>query len=843
MNATEHRPTATRSARIVRACAHALLRHRVLPVALSLSLSAVAGYFALSLRVDNSAERWLPEDSSTRAGLHALKLAFGDQHLFQVVAQGDVFTSDYLEELRQLHNEISQLRLPPLHASAAQSAEPGDHFYDGFGAPKITGPNIERVSSLINEREPRSEQGALSFRRLLDPWPAADQLAALRERVLRSDSTVGNIVGSQGQYAIINATANIPEPDDEERVYRALQTLIDKHTKPGFKPTLAGISAFNAAQQIMTLQDILRLVIATSLSTFVLLLVLFRHPLGVVGPALVVGQSIVCTLGLMSACGVALTTVTSMLPAFLLVVGSGATIHMQTVYRDYRRAGVDNYAAIVQTLESTAIPVIMTEVTTALGLLSFLTATLGSIRELGLYGTLGLTISLCFSLTLVPIVLTFNKHSLFGAKPVSAAEDAGDGAHTASLVDRLVTWCSQVSRPQIGPNGARSFARRNRTLLAAGLLTLLTVVGTMQLKSAHNQLTWFPDDHPVRKTMELLESDVGGTSNFVLLINAQVEGGMSNLGLLQSLERFGAYVRAYRDPETHIALVSDTKSVVDLVQRASTTLYAQSELHAELPTTQRAASDVFTLLENSANDDLHRVVTMDRSQGVMLVRVRWGNAQIYGPLTDYLNAGAARYLGNYADVTVSGLSKGYFDVVAPILNDLMSSFATASFVVTVLIILILRDVKLGLVAMIPNMVPIGAMLGGMGVLGIPIDVSNMLIASVALGIVVDDTVHLLYQFRYRYAQTGRVEDAMEYALAHAGTGVAAMSLVLAVNFLLFGVAQMHNLQMVGVLLSATVAVAFLVELVLTPALLRWVYRDQALSEQTSATAVPAISAT
>ena len=134
--------------------------------------------------------------------------------------------------------------------------------------------------------------------------------------------------------------------------------------------------------------------------------------------------------------------------------------------------------------------------------------------------------------------------------------------------------------------------------------------------------------------------------------------------------------------------------------------------------------------------------------------------------------------------------------------------------------------------MVPNLLPIGAILGFMGATDIPIDLNNILLASIAIGIAVDDTIHFLHQFRAHVAQHEDVESAIQHSFNHAGRAMTTTSVVLVAGFSVFLAADMFNVQRFGILVALTLVVALLVDLIFTPALLRTFYRAKGAGSST-----------
>ena len=162
-------------------------------------------------------------------------------------------------------------------------------------------------------------------------------------------------------------------------------------------------------------------------------------------------------------------------------------------------------------------------------------------------------------------------------------------------------------------------------------------------------------------------------------------------------------------------------------------------------------------------------------------------------------------------------------VVTTLLDDLLRSFGVAFIVITFLMIGMLRDIKLGLLAMVPNLLPIALILGVMGLTGIPIDLNNLLIGSIALGIAVDDTIHMLHHFGTAFRRTGDRELAIHESMRHAGRAMFSTSVLLIVGFGVYQFSTIVAVKRFGILIVATIATALVVDLSLGPALLRTFY--------------------
>ncbi len=858
----------------------AVLRFRLLILALIVAATGFMGYSAATrLVLDNSVEAFTASDSRAHAVLEQLRDQFGRDDLFLVLVEGDVFSLPYLERLRALHDELAGLDLElktlgerrsdrerkraelrgdlaPAVATPAPTAAPGDEpataqvddqafeapsFEDDAFAPpdfddgdatagaadawgdEAGGSIVDEITSLVNVRRTRATADGIAVGKLLDPWPAAEALPALRDEVLGDATLVGQVVGKAGRHSVLAIRTQFMSEADSAKVYQAVVAIGAKHASDDFRVSVSGLPAMNASLNALMLSDLQRMMGIALGAMFLLLVILFRHPLGVVGPAAVVVVAAVWTFGSMALLGWSMTMLSNILPAFLICVGLGDSIHLQSVYRDARRRGVANHDAIVHAVATTGLPILFTTMTTMVGLLSFRFATTTAIGEMGTMGAWGVFVAFLWSVVLLPIALSFNARSLLGAREAGAPD----------LIDGFLELCVRLSGTRSlrgGEAGSPEVARRKRrlVLLVAFAIGGVAIMGASTLRVFHNPMNWIPIDDPARVAFDEVDTHLGGTSSVQLFIEAGGERGVKDLELLRGLEQLQAHVLAYRDPESGDAVIANATGLLDIVKETHQALHGGAASEYRLPDTQQGVSDAFFMFENASPSQLKRLASTDLKRAQVTFRVKWLEATAYGPLTAYVNEGVARFIpdGAKAQVQITGSAYTLFEVVSALIGDLIKSFGTAFLLISAMMILLLRDLKLGLVSMVPNLLPIATILGLMGFAGIPIDMGNLLIASIAIGIAVDDTIHFLHHYREHYRAHGVVDDAIRYSMNHSGRALVSTSAVLVVGFFVYLAANMYSLQRFGMLIGLTVIFALIFDLVFAPALLRTVFKDR-----------------
>jgi len=833
-----------------------VLRWRWPLLALTALVAAASAWLVIyQLRFDTSIEAFSATDSQAAATLEEYRDDFGQDLTFLVLAEGDVFSMPYLQRLAALHAELASLNLevPSLgerradrdqrrgrtlsHADGSKpthepggSDEPGGDAWgeggdDAWGeegddawGDEDGGTVVDEVTSLINARRTVSTPGGgVSVQKLLEPLPSAEALPALRAEVLADPVLVGQVVGPEGRHSLVVIRTQFMSDDDMSRVHDAVQTIVGRHRAEGFRLALSGMPALSAGLRRLMLGDLRVLLALALLCNLIVLGVLFRHPLGVVAPLLVVGTAALNTFGLMAAARMPVTLVSEILPAFLVCVGVGDSVHLISLVRDELAKGRPLEQAIVHGVGLTGRPVLFTSLTTMAGLLSFRLANMAGIQEMGLAGAFGVGMALLHTLVLLPIVLSFAGRTRFGVTHRAGPD----------RLDRFLSLCGRASAlggdDGRGPEPAAGRQRRRRSLLIWTGVGAAALVGLSLLNVAHNPLSWLPTDEPVRQAIEGVDEHVGGTANVQIVIDAPSERGIKDRALLLGMERLERHLKAFRHPR-YGAVVGNAVSVLDAARETQRALHGGLASEYRVPPTQQAVQDALFLFEGAGRAHLRRMATADLRRTQMSLRIRWLPATAYGPLKRHIATGLSTLLPPGTRARATGSVFTLHGTMSSLLSDLLRSFGVALLVITVFMILLLKDLKLGLVAMLPNLAPVAVTLGLMGFVGIPIDLNNLLIASVTLGIAVDDTIHFLHHFHAHHRVHGNVEAAVEHSMRHSGRAMVITSLILMLGFSVYAGARMINLQRFGLLVALTCGVALLADLLLAPTLLRTVYR-------------------
>ncbi|MDP6943172.1 MAG: MMPL family transporter [Myxococcota bacterium] len=477
------------------------------------------------LRIDNSVELFIPDGAESVRVLEDLRDAFGPNELFIVVASGDVFTPPFLERLRALHGAIADLDpdLATVGERMADRARRREHKtervddrsgdddfadFDDFDDDEESwgelggGTAVDEVISLVSARRTWMDGDTLHVGEWMDPGPDAESLDAWRDAVLAESLLVPQFVDPTGQHTTLAIRTRFMADEDSDRFHRAVLETLDAHRAPGFDLVLGGGPSIDATFNWMMFRDMAVLLGFAILIMLAILTWVFRHPVGVTTPIIVVTLAVTWTVGLMAALDMPIGLLSSMLPAFIFVVGVGDSVHVLSVYRTERQGDVDPEEAIVRAVARTGMPILFTTLTTTVGLLSFNFASVIAIRQLGLAGGAGVMMAMVSTLVVLPLTLFWARRTHFASR---RDEDAG---RRRDPIGRALSWCFALSATAHGTPYPR--LPMARVLIAGGLLTAGAAAALPHINVAHDPMEWFDEDISVKRAAMLLDAHHGG---------------------------------------------------------------------------------------------------------------------------------------------------------------------------------------------------------------------------------------------------------------------------------------------------------------------------------------------
>ena len=514
----------------------------------------------------------------------------------------------------------------------------------------------------------------------------------------------------------------------------------------------------------------------------------FRNLVGALVPLVTVGLALVWTLGLFAATGKSLNVITVVLPPLILVVGFAYAVHVVAEYQDLLRRGYrdpEGGGAVREALRHVALPVLLTGATTAAGFLSLAVSPLVAIREFGLYATAGVVATLLISLSFAPAVLQL--------LPPPRRRQGGAGAD----------WFERVA----GRVAEFDMRRRVPILLAGLAVALVAVGGVGRIRISTDVIQLFAPESDVRRHFEAINAHLEGSDALYVVLSADYRDAFKepvNLRIVEDLQRW-----LEAQPE-----IGGTTSLVDYLALINRGFHDDDPAYLAIPESRRLAAQ---LLLFGANDELESFVD-SRYQTVSIVAR--SKAIDSGDVTALVRRIESRLeeIPAHLEARVTGNSVLINKTSDEIALGQSASLALAFLMIYAILCLLFMSFRVGLLALIPNALPVLVYFGTLGITGVTLNTTTGLVACLVLGIAVDDTIHFLARFNTSAKRLADETKGIREALWMVGRPVTYTSLALCLGFLAMTTSELQNQREFGALAAFTLGFAWLVDVVFTPAL-------------------------
>jgi len=789
--------------------AHAICRHRMKTIIIALSVTVALVSQIPKIRLDTSTEGFLHDNDPALIAYNAFRDQFGrDEVIIIAIRPPDIFTHEFLKKINSLHEALEE-----------------------------NVPYIDDLTSIINARNTRGEVDELIVEDLLEHWPQNEaEMALIKERVLTNpiyenlliskDASTTTIIIKTHSYSMRAHDRDVlegfeenesqdsisgPQASDKKtyltdkensEVVSAIRNTVAKYESVDFRTHIAGSPVVTHFLKRALMKD-MRIFMGLAIGTVaILLFIMFRRISGIFLPLITVILSLLSTLGIMAVTGTAIKLPTQILPSFLLAVGVGTSVHILAIFFHHYRQHGNKEGSIAYALGHSGLAVVMTNVTTASGLLCFSTSEVAPLADLGVFAGIGVLLAFVYTLVLLPALLSL--------LPLRMKRSKTGGGKT-SIMDRFLTGVGNFS------TGHPYFI-----LAACMVLMVLSVLAASKIRFSHDILRWFPQDNEIRIATEQLDQKLRGTLNLEVIVDTGRENGLYEPDLLNRIEKSADFVKAL---EFENVFVGKAWSLTTILKEINQALNENRAEFYSIPQNRELVAQELLLFENSGSDDLEDFVDSQFSVARFTIKSPFEDAYKYGEMIDTIKDYFEKEFPE-AKITMTGMMALLSQTVRNAIQSMAKSYLSALVVITILMILLIGRIRIGLLSMVPNLAPILLMLGIIGATPITMDLFTMMVASIAIGLAVDDTIHFMHNFRRYYERCGDPKKAVHQTLQTTGRAMLVTTVVLSTGFFIFVFASMKNLFNFGLLTAFTILAALAADYFVAPALMVVVHRKR-----------------
>lgn len=611
------------------------------------------------------------------------------------------------------------------------------------------------VTSLANVTDTVGDGDAFiaeKFLKIIPEDPAA--LADLRRRAVEHPLYRRQLISVDGRVGTIAVYAhNRPEdPSYQARLLEKTKAILARHPNPGGDYRLAGYLVTNVELDEFMNRDLARFLPVVLFLVGATVLWVFRSG-RLFGLAMMnIGATLGGTLGFAALMGYALNTVTTIVVPLCVSLALADTIHVfGRLDAGTLRAHPNPRDALRSALRGVIFSCLLTSVNTALGFASFANNRIAAIAEFGIVAAAAMVFEFLFTFGLVaPMLLWFKASSIYRDRDLSDPH----------LLQKCLRACQ---------GGVK--ARPGTILFVGAVVLAVAAAGVPRVRVDNDFLNYFWPRERIRRDVDFIERRLCGTQDLSVSVRATEAGAFKDPAPLAVLEKLQAFAAT-------LPTVDVTTSLVDYLKDMNQSFHNEDPARAVLPENRRLVEQ-FLLLYNA--DDLVDYVTPDYRHARVMIHLSEHSlarlGRIARQLEDY-----ARSLHTPLEIQITGYMAQEINTANVIVEDQAKNLLQSVVSIGLVMWVVLRSFKLALLFLLPNLYPIVLNFGLMGYTGVALDTGTALIASAAFGIVVDDTVHFMVDYRERRRAGSAVEPAVLAVMQDKGEAVLTSFLVLTLGF-------------------------------------------------------------
>lgn len=648
---------------------------------------------------------------------------------------------------------------------------------------------IYSVSSLTNIINIKGGDSGIEIGQLVDEYSipqTSEDFDQLRGNIAANAMYKGSIVSEDETSSLIVFT--LTEDADVNLVARQ---VIDKTTALGLSEKLYYIGSPMLITYIAELMknDLSNLLPVAFLLIAVILFLSFRSWGGVILPLLTAVISIVWALGLMAVFGFSMSMISNNIPMILLAVGSAYAIHVVNRIQVVSSLGIEH--SVRSALNYVMVPVILAAVTTAIGFVSFIFgAYLKMIRDFGIFTAIGTLVACLLSIVFVPAILSLTKVRVKKTR-------------------QNLKESSAVARRLLIPLKEFLFKYPRQTLIAWLAVIGLSLLGIFFIKRSVDIQDYFKKGNPTRQAEHIMVEKFGGTKP----VFVHFRGNMQDPMVLNKMMEASAYME--ESPDIYTSM-----SVAKLIAEINLAITG----NREVPVEEEMVQQLWFLLDG--NEVMKRFVSEDLTEGIIISKFRSPDNKSKKEFRSYMQRFIEDNSTEDCEILITGMPFVDITMDRSLVNSQIGSISIAIVFVIIIVGLILRSLISGVYAAIPIIAAIIILFGIMGLTGISLNIATVLVASVALGIGIDYSIHVISHFNQTYKVTNDLDRALEEAVVISGKAILINVISVSAGFLVLIFSKMVPLQYFGILIAISMFSSSFGALTLLPAILILVKRKK-----------------
>jgi predicted RND superfamily exporter protein len=615
------------------------------------------------------------------------------------------------------------------------------------------------------------------------------ELEAKARIIQNEDAAAGRLISEDGKTTMIVGRMTPKAGDDPEvaaNLKASVEEIVAAEEGSGYRFYLGGGPILNMAFIDLGQHDAATFTPLVLLIAMALLWGIFRRPSGMLLSISVVVFTFLIVLSLQVLLGYKMNNFTANMPVFVVAIGIADAMHLFWIYLLGRRKGMGNHAAIHYSVEKNLLPILLTSLTTAVGFASLAVSHVIPIKTLGIATASAALLAFVLTILFVPAMLAI-------VNPKVRSGELAEDKKESLLASRY----------------ARFVVRNDGRILIFSTLFFLAIgLGMARVEVDSNTARYFRKDVDFRQTIAFMQDNLSGPMSYEIVVDSGEKDGIKSPEFMKTVERFGeAFKARYRDVR-HIA------SLVDVVKTFNEVMNGTKRL----PDEQALIAQYLLLYSLSLPQGMEINDRMDVDERLLRVTA------LVNIVDTSLDLEMMEWAESWWESTpygarINGQTSMFAHMQHDVTDTLIQSILLAIASVSLMMLLIFRNLRMIPLFIVPNILPIALVVGAMGWLGMTIDLGVAISGAIIIGVAVDDTIHFLVKYREARRRGDDLEAALAYVMHYAGSAIIFTTLILSTAFLIFVFSQFLPNVHFGIVTAIALIIAVLVDLLMLPAVL------------------------
>jgi len=710
-------------------------------------------------RMETDLDKYMPQDHPAFVYSDQAEEWFGinDGIIVAIENQNGLFNNATLDTLKQLTRRLQKM----------EEIEKAD-VTSLYTADNIVGTEDGMDVKAFYKRVPTSKE----------------DLNELKHNVESNEMTFGRLVSFDETVTVI--IAEIKDDVFTQEFYEKILSLAASYETEDMKIHVAGRPIVEGTMALLGPADMKKMVPIVLLVITIVLFIMLRSVKSTILTMAVVFFSVVWTFGLMAAVNIPIYAVSTMIPVMLIAIGVADGIHLYSHLQLYLRKNPDatKREASIDMIQNMWKPVVMTSITTSVGFISLLTSQVYPIKYFGVFTAFGVLIAMVFSLVLIPAGIM-----IFGLPKVKKAAKNSSNKEA----DLAYGFASKVLK------------RKSVSLFVTTAVIILAIVGMQKIWINSSFLDKFEKESEIVLTDNFINEHFGGTTTLNLILDAEGKKDVfKNPDVLKLTDQMQSQL------ENDLEVVGNSFSLTDYTKRMNKVMNADQEEFNTIPDEQNMIAQYLLLYEMSGDpENLNKVVDYNYAKLNVTFQLKSDNSKA-------LNSAIA-IIETYEDdfnkhgITLNYAGSGYKGLIFTdlILEGQILSLILSLIIVILLLSLMFKNFKIGIIGAVPITITALISFGIMGFLDIPLNTTTALLSSIAIGIGIDYAVHFIEQYRLNASKTDDKMLVAQKTMAHSGRAISYNAIVVIAGFLVLLFSVFPPNRELGALVSLNMFTSFI----------------------------------